>query len=661
MIGTRPVPARTARGLAIAALLTVAGCGGGGGENSSGSTAAATSSDIIVGPITVPTPTPTPTPAPAPAPTPTPTPTPPPVATNTIVIDGATKTPTAIDTLTTRSGHWQFSDLGAVGASHAYLWRLTENPDFLRLMICAPIVTTEQGGTSTYTLQTANVGINDRGHNYFWTMTMAPGACRVMQNMEPVAPHPEWLRDAVATGRIPSYDRARSWASSALPVLANDPQRGTYDPSSLGPIPGSTDTPSSYNNYVGVTNAQGGEYVSSRSFIHNVDARVIDAAVHSEDSAIATFMPEFTQYTFYSLAQPEGGEWSVANKVTVDPQLPLAGDRPYEYANAGPRVRDDIDSVIPPDMPQNWTRDESHLENVAFVHWILTEDPVAGMTVQRQLAFHLASYYEYQRPNPQTNYGIQVQQERGLYSGLSALWKSRDVSRRVTSTNNTVIWTQARVDKMVADGIASIASQTNAFPYRDVAAVTGAVLRDLYVSVWDLRSGSTVNLAAESNFEGFQYGKEPLWLWSRDGNATVIGWFKAKARQAVVRALNIGGALGVDRAEDERGSSLPLGPTTTDASGYAVPAPTPFHSDTEWAAWVVAQPFAVQSTTSFDNASIHTALQMYEMLLFAKDANLGVADIDAAISKMQADKARTTNFRFSDILEHKHLGGPPAR
>ncbi len=573
-----------------------------------------------------------------------------------ISIGGVTRTAVALDLLVTRSGHWRFSDLGAVGDSRAYLWRLDENAEFVRVMVCRRAFTTEAGDGSALSLQSVAVKMVYRGKIYLWTLAVPQGACRIMQNMEPVAPRAEWLREAVAQLRIPSYKRERAWYPG-LPLLARDLSRGAYSATSLGPVPGwPLSTPTSSSNFVGVTAAQGGEYASSRGFLHDADARVVDAALHNEDALIAAFMPEFTQYTFYSLAQPQAAVWSTVNHITVDPQYPLAGDRPFEIARAAQRRRDDIDSVIPAD---DWSRDESHLENTGYVHWILTEDPVAGMLVQRQLAYVLGNVYEANRPRPMPGYMINIIQERGLYNALSAIWKARDVSRRVASTNGDVIWGASRFDRIVGESFANIDEQLKALPDRDVAAVTGAVLRDIGVGEWQLRDGTTAFYALESNFQGFQYGKEPLWLWAKDGNAKAAGWLAAKARQAVVRTLYIGGALGVDRAEDIAGSSLPLGPSMPGPFGYPIPAPTPFKSDFEWAKWVGSLPIAVQPTDRYDGAALHTAMQMHEMLLFAKDAKLAVPELDTAISRMDLFRRRTSNFAYAGLQMHKQLGGPP--
>ena len=177
---------------------------------------------------------------------------------------------------------------------------------------------------------------------------------------------------------------------------------------------------------------------------------------------------------------------------------------------------------------------------------------------------------------------------------------------------------------------------------------SGAVLAPIDPRTWAKTDGSTIEYLGESNFEGFQYGKEPLWLWTKDGNALTAGWLKAKARQAVVRAIYFGGAFGVDNAEDTRGSSLPLGPVSS----------TPFATDVQWAAWARSQPLHSAPLDRYDGASIHTVIQMYSMLLYAKDARLDVPELDAGIARMDADFGRTTDFRFPSLQLFKNLGGP---
>lgn len=631
----------------VGAVLLLAGCGGGGGSTSTGTTPTA--------PTTPTTPT-----APAPPPEPV------------LTIAGATVTPTALDSIATRSGTWTIADLGAVGdasvGARAYMWRLTGNTSFVRVMICRRLFTKEAGDATAVSTFSVPVRLTLGSAVSDWTLAVAQGSCRVMQNEEPVAPNPAWLREAVAAHVIPTYRRERTWLTAAPALLSTDANRGAYDPASLGPIPGSSATPTANNNYVGVTSAQGGEFSASRGFVHDIDARLVDAAVHNEDSRITAAWPQVVQYTYYSLAQPQGSQWSLTNHITADPQFAFTGDRPYEV-QFGVAPRADIDSM---QDVTNWGRDVAHLENTAYVHWLMTEDPIAGLAVQRQAAYALASFAENFRTGLATYRGTTLQ-ERGMFNTISALWKSREVSRRVSSLNGRVFWSLARANQQATELIAdydairarvAVATPTSAGV--NVAAdyvnnLVGTPFNVQGPAPWDMADGSSQTFASTSNFMPAQYGVVPMWLWAKAGNATVRQWMIAYSRGFVVRLNTIGGTMGVDGLPDQRGSAIAIGPSAANSFGVQAPAPPPFSTDTGWGQWLVAQPFlATPSRTTFNAAGIHTATQMEGMLLFARDLALPVAELDTAISRVTAAKAASTQstYRFTDIYSLKHMSGP---
>ena len=576
-------------------------------------------------------------------------------------INNVPKTLQRIEQLTTRSGTWQIDDLGDVGDAHIYLWRLAQNANFLRVMACRRIFTIEAKDTDTLSSIVIPIKIVSSRETLNWNLGVAQGACRVMQNIEPVAPHAEWIREAIAQKRIPSYDRRRAWRPDTLVSLAPDSRRKAYDPNSLGPRLDSIVAPIGAANYVGTTTSQGGEYTSSRGFIHDADASIVDAAVYSEDTKIANIWSEFTQYTFYSLAQPQGASWSFTNHVTIDPQFPQAGDRAWETP-IGVHPDASIDSMT---EVKDWGRDVAHLENTGFVHWLATEDPIAGIVVQRQAAYAIASFYENYRTNLATYHG-NTDQERGVFNTLSSLWKSRDVSLGIKSINGKIIWSSDRTVKQADEVIgnydeiaqtiltASVATPVN-FQLRLAGAIFNAASYENYLMI----GGSKLLLTSSSAFQPVQYGKEPLWLWSKSGNIKVRKWFEAYARGLVLRMTIIGGAKGVDGTTSERGSGFPLGPTTINNWGYPIGAVPPFTSDTGWAEWTLTLPLQqIDSRTTFDGASIHTATQLEGTLLFAKDVNLNVLDLDTAISRIATAKTATTSLRYVGLQMHKHFGSP---
>ena len=578
-----------------------------------------------------------------------------------ISVNNVPKTFQRIEQLTTRSGTWQIDDLGDTGDAHVYLWRLDQNPNFLRVMICRRIFTIEAGDKNTLSSIEIPIKIVSSKETLNWNLGVAQGACRVMQNIEPVAPHAQWIREAIAQKRIPSYDRRRAWRPDTLLSLAPDPRRKIYDPKSLGPSTGSAAEPMGSANYVGVTTSQGGEYAASRGFIHNADASIVDAAVNSEDAKIANIWSEFTQFTFYSLAQPQGSSWSFTNHITIDPQFPQSGDRPWETVIP---VHPDasIDSMT---EVKDWGRDVAHLENTGFVHWLATEDPIAGIVVQRQAAFALASFYENYRKNLVTYHG-NTDQERGVFNTLSSLWKSRDVSIGIKSQNGKMIWSSDRTTKQADDIIANyddvaqkILTATVANPSNYQLRLAGAIFNPAFYESYTMLDASKPVLTSTSAFMTVQYGKEPLWLWSKAGNIKVRKWFEAYARGLVLRMTIIGGTMGVDGINSERGSGFPIGPTILSQWGYPIASLPPFNSDTGWAEWALTLPLQdVASRTTFNGATIHTVTQLEGTLLFAKDLNLNVGDLDTAISRVAVAKSATTSLRYLDLQMHKHFGSP---
>ena len=626
------------------AILMLTGCGGGGG----------TAPSVVAPPVVVPPVVVAPPPEPV------------------LTISGASVTATSLDTIVTRSGSWQISDLGAVGdvsvGARAYMWRLAGNTTFVRVMICRRLFTREAGDSVALSTFSVPVRLVLGTATFDWTLGVAQGSCRVMQNEEPVAPNPAWIREAVAANIVPSYRRERSWLSAAPALLATDTDRGAYDPASLGPVPGSTAAPTSNLNYVGVTSGQGGEYTASRGFLHDIDARVIDAAIHNEDARITATWSQVVQYSYYSLAQPQAAQWSLVNHVTGDPQIPFAGDRPYEAPfTVVPRT--DIDSMT--DVT-GWTRDASHLENTGFVHWLATEDPVAGLVVQRQAAFALASFAENFRTGL-VSYRGSTQQERTVFNLLSALWKSREVSRRVTSTNGRVFWNLARADRQATEVIADydqirvrLAAATPTSSGANIAAdyvnnIAGSLFNATGVGPWDMQGGGTQNFAITSNFMPAQYAAVPMWLWAKSGNASVRQMMIAYARGFVVRLNTVGGTMGVDGLPDQRGSGIAIGPSVANNFNILVPAEPPFSTTVGWGQWLVAQPFLARpSRTTFDAVGIHTATQMEGMLLFARDLALPITDLDTAISRVTTAKAASNQatYRFQTIYGLKHMSAP---
>jgi hypothetical protein len=516
-------------------------------------------------------------------------------------------------------------------------------------MVCRRAFTREKADGTNLSQLTIPVHLELGGKAHDWSLRVAQGACRVAQNIEPVAPQAAWLRQAVADGRLPAYSRERAWVANLKP-LARSPKRGDYDPASLGPrTDGATGAPSSNNNYVGVTSPQGGEYAASRGFLHNADARVVDAALHKEDARIEAFWPELAANSWYSLAQPQGAVWSLGGHTTVDPQVPQAGERAWETPIWHAKTSDAVDSLT---EVKRWSRDLAHMENTGFVHWILTEDPVAGLLLQRQAAYALGSRYADKRRSG--SYSGYTLQERGILNKLSALWKSRDVARRVSSKNGKVIWSAARAEAQARGVIAfydaelyqPMAEATPGASEDYLRRLASVPLSEVFNSDMELSGGKLVKVATVSDFMLPQYGKEPLYLWTRAGNDTVRDWFEAAAKHVATRLTVIGGAAGSDDCGGSRGSSIPLAFTDRTPS---------WQSAEGWGKWVASLCPTVPRDR-YDGAAVHTTMQHEGLLLLARDA--GITGLDAAIARVEADRDRTKAFRYTNLQMHKHLAGP---
>ena len=565
-----------------------------------------------------------------------------------------TKAGTPIDVITTASGRWTLDDLGALADIRAYRWT-HDGSSNTRVMLCRAPLKVGPAAGAALVLETVSVSI---GSGFTRTAAVAPGACRIVENGPLVEPNAAWLVQAVHDGRLPAYSRSRSW----LPVSPQPIAPATaYDPSVLGIADGATGIATADSNFVGVTSSLGGEYESSRGFLHNIDARVVDLALNGYPFGDAR---TFERYTWESLAQPQGAAWSPVNHVTADPQFPLPGDKAYSV---------NLVNQVPPtgayDMVpiQNWGRDLAHLEDTCYVHWIMSGDPVAAICLNRQLAFGLASQgYAYRSASTYSGLGGQ---ERGVYNMITALWKSRDVALHMTSQNGKVLWDAARIEKMRADVFAEYDLRSNGQPTLanpspwpgDTAAraAAGVVAHfSLYADQYPLFPALNGRyLASTSDFELVQYGKEPLYLWANAGDPTMRRWMTDSARELVARALLIGGSRGLDQCKDQTGSFMPL--AETQLSGNQPVTATPPWTDTAgWANWVNTAICPGVTSTTYAGANLHTATELESALLMFRAA--GVPGLDAALANITAVKAATDlkTMINQGLNKPKVWGGP---
>ena len=568
----------------------------------------------------------------------------------------ATLPGTPVDVINTASGSWTLTSLPPVGDLAAYRWTHDGTPQFrgsahTRVMLCRAPATVSVTGGVPLDLEAVTVNIG----TYTATAGVAQGSCRIVEDGPLVEPNAAWIAQAIRDGRLPAYRRERAWSVvNPLPIAAANP----YDPAVIG-ASATNPVATASGNFVGVTSGQGGEYTASRGFIHSVDAQVVDLALHGEPLGDAR---TFERYTWESLAMPQGAVWSAVNHVTADPQFPLAGDRAYSVNLTNQVPPAGADNMVP---VASWGRDTAHLENTCYVHWIATGDPVAAICLNRQLAFALADQgFMFRRS---TNYSGLGGQERGVYNTITALWKSRDVALHMTSLNGRVLWNAARIEKMRADVFAHYDLRANGLPtpenpnpdpadtaQRKAAGVVAHfALASTSYPLFPALNGK--QFMSSSDFELVEYGKEPLYLWSKANDPTMRRWMADSARELTARALYIGGSRGVDQCKDETGSFMPIG--ETDAMFNPV-MPT-WTDEKGWAYWVNTAICPTVTNTTFEGANVHTTMELESALLMFREA--GVPGLDAALANIATAHAATSITTMNNIDKGamaKNWGGP---
>ena len=437
----------------------------------------------------------------------------------------------------------------------------------------------------------------------------------------------------------------------------------------MGNADGATLPPTAGHNFVGVTSGQGGEYTASRGFLHNIDARVVDLAVNGQPIGNwATIV----RYSWESLSQPQGAEWSTKNHITGDPQFPDPGDRAYSSGSSNTMPNTDTFVTI-----KDWGRDVFHLEDTCYVHWIAAADPVAGICVQRQLAFALSQYPENYRPLTPATYAGNTGQIRGIMNTLTALWKSRDVAQNMTSDHDHVLWPTTRIDKMVGDVLSYydpvIAPVGGNSPADRLKEISQTLIGPMGVGFFKTSATASEPVVYSSNFMLVQYGKEPLYLWARSGNSFATKWLAIAARHIAARVELVGGARGINLCsplkglpngvnqgtvrDTEGGSNYPVGDVMLDANGNPFPAQPAWSDIAGWAAWMSA--FCTHSVTDrYDGAELHTLTQAQGLLLLAQAA--GVPGLDSALARITADQSRTDYKKlvYPNLNMAKHWAAP---
>lgn len=546
-----------------------------------------------------------------------------------------------VDVIQTASGTWRVRRALSQGDVTAYAWSLDGNPDWKRV-----VVVRQLSAIALTALDAQPITIDGV------TMTVAPGAVRVWQNGSPVPFRWDWLKAAVDQGRtagIGPVPVAKLYKPFVIPALP------AYDPTVISPMRAGVVADASTNS-VGVTGGQGGEYDASRGFYHNYDATAVRMA------QAGTGTPEMAAFleriTLDQLSHPQGGPWSQVNDGLADPQIPYAGDTAHISSSAS--------SVT---FPTGWGRDLQHLENSCWAHWLATADPLAGLCIQRQTAWMLASHHGAWRVAGRYTYGQGI--ERANLNALSSVWKTRDVARGISASGKT-LYDRARAEKMFADIIAwtdekvarpiytqdaptnlTSGNINDLLPIgRYASRLAGSVLEQPYqnpVMRTEL-DGSTTYFLGTSDFTTGQYGSIILPLLVKDGNETARVWAGHISRFISVRLAL--GYRGVEGTEETRGSIVATGPavyeTRTSTWGPKTQA-WPVMPEPDYGAWLAR--FNRGPTDSFDGSNVHTVIQMRNML--ASLADVGVPLNPSLLATVDATIDATAEWKHE--LRDKHL------
>lgn len=631
-------------------------------------------------PVPAPAPEPAPSPAPAPEPAPVPAPAPAPAPgpvplyqePNNVTVDGQPVTLTRLPDEVNHGGtHYRWL-AHTNDDRQVIVWAHATDQGFVRATAHARHFTKERSDPTAVTPKPVAVTLAYRGKPYTWEATFVQGSIRLIGQSKSLDFVPQRVRDAKEHLDLTAYRREALLLKSDFTPLAPEDWRGKvgYDPKSLGKTwngKAFVEPVGSNSSYVGTTSNQGGEYDSSRGFLHDDDAQVIDAIYHGEDALISAYLPTLEAIHLYSIAQPQGGVWSFVNYTTVDPQLPMPGDRPWEtpiWVNPNPNVDSLQDAA-------GWGRDSSHLENTGYVWWLATGDPLAGLAVQRQAAFALGSFYENYRGGfgaggapYRTGYAPDRGQERATYNTLGALLKSKAVSY---GSKGGLFWEPTRAERQLNECIdflhaADYLPAMNPTNPRDA---NRGIAGHLFGPI-DINKDSAVAVIEErkvaqgsSNFMMPQYGKEALYLLARQGYAKPKLWLGMVARWAAIRLGLIGGMAGVTGLYDQRGSGFPVGPAKAFKNqwGYADMTVSVIDPPTAEGYAAFVNKLSVDwgynfDRTTYNGADRHTIAQLAMVIRFAMHAGITDPLYDAALAKHDQAWAATTKPTFHQWLKH---------
>lgn len=543
-----------------------------------------------------------------------------------ITVEGRAASPSDCKTAVTRSGHWKSCNLAALSGPSRMVMLMTrdEAPGQYRVMVAqAPTLVGEPDAKAAVPVLT-RVTVGD------WSADIATvrGGLSVAETGLLVEPNPDWLRAAMRPKADGSYTTVPVNGSVAHLGRPFDPQTmpgWDYDPASIGGTGSSYSTAA--NGFVlGLISGAAGEAPFSRGFYSDPDAQVLELARRGRDNVIKAGWQRFIASTYYGLKIPTGGIWSFGGHIVRDPMYARDGDKPYEIAIAGIRNRADIDSIHEDQRSGPWQRDPHHMLNTAWVHWLATEDPIAGIALNAQLAWHMGTFYENLRAE-RPGYMVSDEQERGWLNGVGLVWKCLTVAKSI-GREDTMLWGLNRMERVLAEvKVNLLTKRWNGLLHRVNAqrpATSGSkwpvILYGQAVSgmldnynAGQTSSGPKGPLKLGSSFTMVAYQGAP-WLFAMAGDKEFATIFRHQTRWVALRLGRIGGAMGAYPA----GSGFPIVPADP-AGGDGAVLPD-WTTPEGYADWVVDLYSGRERKRDSYAGGPHYILSMASMLNLAKIA-----------------------------------------
>ena len=546
----------------------------------------------------------------------------------TVSVAGQRLEATAIDTVTTPTGTWPVSDLGAISGGRVYQFGLSSRPSWWSVCIVRyPVAGDRTVGERIYPVSVSGVDVK---------VSVLGGSMKCVDNGEPIAPSMARLREAVADKRVLPYSTAAFSGWPVTPKLAADRNEHNLLGYQASRIYGRS---ASNNSIANPIVGSGGEASTSRGFIAGDDAILIASALAGNSTVFNETATQNRIQVLYGLSLPYLAIWSESGDRLRDPQHPFTGDRPYlnegskstadDYGNEGEWTAPAdyaylgaLDAVA--GTTYGHTRDEAHLFNNGYAYWLATGDPRAALLQQSIAAYALASVY--QGGYSDGRYRTRFTYQRTTMNMWSAMWKLKDVADNVSTANGKIFWSKARAQKMVDDVLADWKAQLAKLDAAsDVQSKSSSIFRGI-----DLNGDNAYN-----SFMIQVYGPEAAYLFASKGKPEMLEAYRRELRAAVRQDWRHTGLYG-------HGSG----------SGFKVleDGVMPYSDEASFVAWVNTAESPIQATASM---SAPHALRDARLLVtkLAQDA-CGVAGwrrLPVLMRRFQGSRRRAPRRRSGRI------------